>query len=205
MQVYTQAVLDDYSHALPDEARQFLERVAHNAARLDKMVLDLLTFSRVARSEVLLQRVSVAQVVADVIDHYPALQEPEAEIRVGQLQDVLAHEPSLTQAISNLLMNAVKFRNPGSIPNVRVRAENRETMVRLWIEDDGIGIDPRYQHRLFKMFERIHPDLPYEGTGVGLAIVRKAAERMGGRVGVDSDGVHGSRFWIDLQPLSKES
>jgi len=72
----------------------------------------------------------------------------------------------------------------------------------LWIEDNGIGIDPQYHHRLFAMFERIHPDLPYEGTGVGLAIVKKAAERMGGGVGVESDGENGSRFWVELPLVS---
>jgi signal transduction histidine kinase len=71
--------------------------------------------------------------------------------------------------------------------------------VRIWIEDNGIGIDPKYHHRLFRMFERIHPDQNFEGTGVGLAIVRKAAERMNGTVGMESDGKNGSRFWIQLQ------
>lgn len=70
--------------------------------------------------------------------------------------------------------------------------------MRIWVEDNGIGISPQYQHRLFRMFERIHPDLNYEGTGVGLAIVSKAAERMNGTVGVESDGKKGSRFWIQL-------
>jgi len=70
--------------------------------------------------------------------------------------------------------------------------------VRLCVRDQGIGIEPRYQDRLFNIFERIHPNLEYEGTGVGLAIVRKAAERMRGRVGIESDGVNGSLFWVEL-------
>ena len=102
--------------------------------------------------------------------------------------------------ISNLLTNAVKFVVTGTVPKIRIWSEPRGQEVRIWIEDNGIGIDPKYHHRLFRMFERIHPDPNYEGTGVGLAIVRKAAERMNGMVGVESDGQGGGKFWIQLQP-----
>jgi len=91
---------------------------------------------------------------------------------------------------------------------VRVSVDRRATQARLWIEDNGIGIKPEHQSRLFGMFERIHPDAGYEGTGIGLAIVRKAIERMNGAVGVESDGVTGSKFWIELpmaQPGSANS
>jgi signal transduction histidine kinase len=71
----------------------------------------------------------------------------------------------------------------------------------VWVEDHGIGIDPKYHHRLFRMFERLHPELDYEGTGVGLAIVRKATERMNGTMGVESDGKNGTRFWIQLKSV----
>ena len=77
--------------------------------------------------------------------------------------------------------------------------------MRLWVADNGIGINPKHQNRLFGMFERIHPDLKYEGSGVGLAIVRKAVERMGGKVGVESDGVNGSRFWIELAAADQKT
>jgi signal transduction histidine kinase len=77
-------------------------------------------------------------------------------------------------------------------------SEQANSRVRIWVADNGIGVNPKYQHRLFKMFERMHPELKYQGTGVGLAIVRKAVERMGGTVGMESDGVTGSRFWLEL-------
>jgi signal transduction histidine kinase len=85
------------------------------------------------------------------------------------------------------------------VPVVKVWSESRDPSIRLWIADNGIGIAPEYQSRIFQMFHRLHHDSEYEGTGIGLAIVRKAAERMGGSVGVESTPGQGSRFWLDLQ------
>ena len=96
------------------------------------------------------------------------------------------------------MTNGVKFVKRDTHPQVQVWTEANNGHVRLWIRDNGIGIKPEYQHRLFKMFERLHQNPEYEGTGIGLAIVRKAVEKMGGQVGVESDGVNGSSFWIEL-------
>jgi signal transduction histidine kinase len=94
----------------------------------------------------------------------------------------------------------VKFVPQGRTPQVTVRAEARDGHVRLWIEDNGIGISPQDCERIFKMFERADSASTYDGTGIGLAIVRKAAERMGGHAGVDSRPGEGSRFWLDFKP-----
>src|SRR5262249_32083598 len=115
------------------------------------------------------------------------------------LPSVQANLSALTQVFSNLLGNAVKFTKPGSLARVRIWGRHEQERVRLWVEDDGIGIEKRAQERIFGMFQRLHPDGAYEGTGIGLAIVRKAAERMGGAVGVESEPDQGSRFWIDLK------
>jgi PAS domain S-box-containing protein len=202
MQVYSQALLEDYSAALEPEARHCLTRINENASRLDKMVMDVLTFSRISRSEVQLQTVALDRLVRDIVQQYPAMHPPRAIIDIGSLHPVHGHEPSLTQIVSNLLNNAVKFVAPGVCPHVRVWTEVMGPSVRLLIRDNGIGIKPEYQDRLFRMFERVHPDLPYEGTGVGLAIVRKAANRIGGEVGVASDGITGALFWVQL-PAAK--
>src|SRR5205807_2212965 len=114
------------------------------------------------------------------IEIYPNLHPDQAHIQiVGALPAVLGSESLLTQCFSNLLGNAAKFVTPGTKPSVRIHAEDRETQVRVWIEDNGIGIPAEAQQRLFGMFERLTND--YEGTGIGLAIVRKVVERMGGR------------------------
>jgi signal transduction histidine kinase len=133
-----------------------------------------------------------------VIEHYPGLKFPQAKISVDVPHMVMANESGLTQALSNLLGNAIKFVASGVTPEIRVWSEHRAADVRLWVEDNGIGISPEYQKRLFGMFERVLPTREYEGTGVGLAIARKVVERMHGGVGMESDGVHGSKFWIQL-------
>jgi signal transduction histidine kinase len=165
---------------------------------MDRLVRELLTYSRLARSNLQLEPVSLDRLVQDIVSHYPEMQQPRAEIRTrGSLHSVIAHEPSLTQALSNLLNNAVKFVEPGVKPEVELYSEQQGNRLRLWVHDNGIGIKPEYRSRLFGLFERIHNGKHYEGTGIGLAIVRKSVERMGGKVGMESNGT-GSKFWIEL-------
>src|SRR5262249_15798239 len=109
------------------------------------------------------------------------------------------HGGLLVQAVANLLSNAMKFVTPGTEPHVTVRAEQRRGVVRLWVEDNGIGIASTYHGRIFGAFERLNRMEAYPGTGIGLAIVQRSVERMGGRCGVESMPGEGSRFWIDLQ------
>lgn len=199
MQGYAEVVLEEFGDRLDETAREYLDRIIRGGRRMDQLIQDILTYSRLSRREVQLEPVSLDKLLRDILQQYPGMQPPGARITiVGELPAVMGHEPSLVQAISNLLSNATKFVSSGTATRVMLRAERRNGYVRLWIEDNGIGIRPEHQHRLFGLFERIHPEQRYEGTGIGLAIVRKALERMGGKVGVESDGLTGSRFWIQL-------
>jgi signal transduction histidine kinase len=205
MRGYAEVILQDHGWRLDKEAKELLMRIARSGARMDRLIQDLLTYSRISRLEVTLEPVSLDKLVREIVQQYPDMRPENADIEVeGLLPDVLAHEPSLTQVISNLLSNAVKFVRPQGRPRVRVSVDQRDSRARLWIVDNGIGIKPEHQSRLFGMFERINPASAYEGTGIGLAIVRKAIERMNGSVGVESDGVSGSRFWVDL-PIAKSN
>ena len=116
---------------------------------------------------------------------------------------VLGNEAGLTQCFSNLLGNAVKFVKPGEKPEIRVWATQRGEWVRIWVEDKGIGISKEMLPRVFEMFSRGSKE--YEGTGIGLALVRKVVQRMGGKVGVESEEGKGSRFWIELRPWRGEA
>jgi signal transduction histidine kinase len=199
IQGYAKVLTEDHAGQLDAEGREYLGRILQSGSRMERLINDVLTYTRISRKEIQLQPVSLGSVVKSVIEHYPEFSQVGADIRVaGELPPVIGHEPSLSQAISNLLNNAMKFVEPGVKPQVSIRADRGNGLVRLWVEDNGIGVKPEHQHRLFGMFERIHPEGRFEGTGIGLAIVRKVTERMGGKVGVESDGVRGSKFWIQL-------
>jgi PAS domain S-box-containing protein len=192
----------EHADQLDDTGQDFLRRICRSSERLDALIQDVLNYSRVVRSELRLQPVDLAQLTREIVESYPNLQSPQAEVILQEpLPPVQANLAALTQVLSNLLGNAVKFVAKGVKPRVVVRAERRDEFIRLWIEDNGIGIEVEAQKRLFQMFQRIHRADLYEGTGIGLAIVRKAVERMGGRVGVESRPDKGSRFWVELKPV----
>ncbi len=196
---YAEALLEDHGGQLNAEGRDLLQRIRRNGLRMDRMIRDLLTYSRISRGDLRLESVALDRLLPELLSQYPELHPDRAEMDiVGSLPAVLAHEPSLVQVLSNLLTNAVKFVAPGTRPRVQISASAQAGRVRLHIKDNGIGVPPENRRRLFGMFERMHPTLPYEGTGIGLAIVRKGVERMHGTVGVESDGISGSRFWIEL-------
>jgi PAS domain S-box-containing protein len=205
MQCYAEVLMEDYGANLDEHAKKYLDRIIQGGTRMDRLIQDILTYSRLSRREIKLQTIPLDKLTREIaMQYHEASGSAAPEILVeGQLLGVIGHEASLSQAISNLLNNAVKFVAPGTKPKVRVRTERRNGDIRLWVEDNGIGIKPEYQHRLFSVFERVHPEKNYEGTGIGLAIVRKAAERMGGKAGVESDGISGSRFWIQLPAAEK--
>jgi PAS domain S-box-containing protein len=205
MHGYANTLLEDFGNSLPAEALEYLQRIKRSSTRMDRLIQDLLVYSRLAQREFPIIPLSLDKLVQDIIDQTSELQPSRAQVTVKRpLLNVLGHESSLAQVIVNLLGNAVKFVRAGEKPNVQVWTEREGDVVRLWVEDNGIGIKPEYHHRLFGLFERIHPEPLYEGTGMGLAIVRKAVERMGGKVGVESDGEHGSRFWVEL-PAATET
>jgi signal transduction histidine kinase len=160
---------------------------------------DVLAYSRVTRQDLKLETVQVEGLIDYIVSERPELQPPKAEVSIRRpLPRVCGQEASLTQCVTNLLANAVKFVASGVRPRVSIWSEVFDGQVRLWFEDEGIGIPEEAQTRLFKPFSRLHGQERYPGTGLGLAIVRKAVERMHGSVGVKSAPGKGSSFWITL-------
>ena len=200
MQGYADALLEKYQRQLDETGARYLERIQRGALRLDLLIQDVLAYSKVAKGEVALKEMDLEAIIRDVIENYPHIQAHGSRIAVCRpLPKVVGHEAYLTQIVSNLLGNAVKFVSPGTLPEVRVWAETEGPSVRIWIEDNGIGIDPRHHADIFQIFGRVYSDKTYEGTGIGLAIVKKAAERLGGSVGLLSELGKGSRFWLTLR------
>lgn len=203
MRGFTQLLQEGASaKALDAAAKAHLERIKMSASRMDAMITDALQYSWALRGVFSIRPVDVATLLRDMLESYPELHPPHAQIDLdGKFPLVLANEAGLTQCFSNLLGNAVKFVAPGTEPRVRVRAETRGDFVRLWVEDNGTGIPKEYHERIWVMFQRLGE--AFEGTGVGLAIVRKIVYRMGGRVGVESEPGAGSQFWIELKGVNR--
>lgn len=205
MQGFATALLEDFGDALPPTGRDYAARVATAATRMDELIQDILAYARVSREDLRLGRVLLEQVVDRVLaNHEDVIAATGAEVTVERpIPAVRGHRGILERIVSNLVGNALKFVEPGRAPRVRIRAEPRDRFVRLWVEDRGIGIAPQHRERVFGMLERLHGSETYAGTGVGLAIVRRGAERMGGAAGVEPGEEGGSRFWVDL-PAAKE-
>jgi signal transduction histidine kinase len=209
MQGFSKILVEQYGHILAEEGKQYAERVMRGAERMDALTLDLLAYGRMARSEVILGPVSMQRVwQAAAAQCEKLIEETHASVESEEpLPMVRGQEPILTQVFANLLNNALKFVKDGEPPKVRMRAEEFNGTIRLWVEDKGIGIPAEYKDRIFRVFERLDGSR-YKGTGIGLSIVRKGVERMGGRVGVESELGKGSRFWVDLpklKPVEKKS
>lgn len=199
IQGFVQLVLEDAGDRLQPEEKQLLEKAIKAAHRLDRLIQDVLTYTRVSRQSVTLENVDVERLLHQIVDERPELRSPHAEIEIqSPLLPVHGHEASLTQIITNLLDNAVKFVPPERKPRIRIHSRPAGDQVELCFEDNGIGIPQEAQSRLFAIFQRVHDDKRYPGTGIGLAIVRKAVERMGGSVHLESELGQGSRFYVRL-------
>jgi len=150
-----------------------------------------------------LSNVSIEQPIKRVLaDFGPEIKTKQAEVQVQvaeQLPVVRANTTALETILAHLVSNALKFVQPNQPPRIRIQAHKEDGVVRLSVEDNGIGIDPRYQDRVFRVFERLHKTDEYPGTGIGLAIVHKAAERIDATVGLRSIAGQGSTFWVDLR------
>jgi signal transduction histidine kinase len=200
MHGFSQALIEDCGDQLDETGRDYAERVVAGAKRMDALIQDLLSYSRVSRSDMGLTSVSLHEVAEEALEQVEAdVATSGANVQVApDLPMVMAHRVALVQSVANLIANGVKFMPVGRAPVIRIHAERENGHVRLWVEDNGIGIDAAHHERVFGVFERLHKSENYPGTGIGLAIVRKSVERMGGRVGVISAVGSGSRFWIDL-------
>jgi light-regulated signal transduction histidine kinase (bacteriophytochrome) len=168
---------------LTEQGRDYLERANSAAARMQKLIEDLLMFSRVATHGRSFAPVDLAQVTAEVLeDLETAVEQSQAAVLVGALPTIYADELQMRQLIQNLLTNALKFRREAAAPEVSIDGVARNGIAEIKVRDNGIGFAPQDSDRIFRVFERLHGRSEYDGTGIGLALCRKIAERHGGTV-----------------------
>jgi PAS domain S-box-containing protein len=193
MHGFSDALLNEC--ALDETAQDYARRIAAAASRMDLLIRDLLAYGRMNSADLEAFPVNPAGLLEDVTRSFGC---DDAVFQIEKpMPRVQANPTGLKQVFENLIANARKFVAPGVNPKVHFFAEQRGGLVRICIKDNGIGIDERFHQRIFRVFERLNPTL-YPGTGIGLAIVQKGVERMGGRVGIESQPGHGSCFWIEL-------
>jgi light-regulated signal transduction histidine kinase (bacteriophytochrome) len=201
MEGFALALEEDYGSHLDEQGREFISHIADSASRMDLLVRDLLEYSRLGRADLPIKPTNLGDAVRTALGELASeVAASNAAVTVAEpLPTVLGHRTTVIQMAANLIGNAIKFVRPGVRPEIRIWTESvGSDRIRLNVEDNGIGIEARHQARIFRMFERLHGVESYPGTGVGLAIVARACERLGGSCGVDSVAGQGSRFWVEL-------
>jgi hypothetical protein len=225
MSGFAQALMDGEASKLGVQSADYVRRIANSAKRMDTLLQDLLEYSRVARASMPPTMVNLDGVVNEIVSlREREIQETKANIEVkSPLGAVSAHLPTVQQILANLIDNGLKFVSKNQLPHLHIWTEevaagngapeakpengsaNGQKSLRIWVEDNGIGIEKEFHEKIFGLFERLHPSHAFPGTGLGLAIVRKGVERMGGRVGLESLPERGTRFWVELPIVAAET
>jgi PAS domain S-box-containing protein len=202
MEGFSTMLLEQAGEALNERCRDYALRIRHSAQHMDALLMDLLGFSRASQQRIELSPVPLESAMQIALSNLEQeIQTTQARVEAtGPWPSVQAHEPTLVQVLVNLVSNALKFVRAGVPSLVRVHAEPQGEFVRVFVEDNGIGIKPEHHEQIFRLFTRLEGGR-YPGTGIGLAIVQKGVERMGGRVGLESTPGQGSRFWFDLRAV----
>jgi signal transduction histidine kinase len=187
---YSRLLLEDHTGQLDDEGRTFLHTVRHAAEQMNQLINDLLAYSR-------LERRALAEAL--VAEYAEEMRERGVGLTVDvPCQAVMAEAEGLAQALRNLLDNALKFTRDAPEPRIEIGGRETKKTCILWVRDNGVGFDAQYHDRIFDIFQRLHRAEEYPGTGVGLAIVRKAMQRMGGRVWTESAPGEGATFYLEI-------
>ncbi len=207
MSGFSKLLLEEFAGNITETAKNYAGRIQYSAEHMDRLIRDLLSYGRLNTEPLTLGDVDLETVFSEVLaQHHNDIQQKRAKVRrKGRLPRVCGHYPAIHAVLANLIANGLKFVAPGTRPQIDVSAEQKGDWTRIWVADNGIGIAPENRDKIFGVFQRLHPAETYPGTGIGLAIVAKGVERMGGRVGLESEPGKGSRFWFELPKQKNEN
>ncbi len=202
--MYAQLLEEKYAETFDSEGKEFLGYLMEGASRMELLIDDVLNYSRVGRENSSRQQVNLNEVLKSVIKNLEhTIQANNAKINAGDMPLIHAIPSQMTQLFQNLIENAIKFRRDEQ-PVVNINAAKHGDMWLFSIEDNGIGLDPEYEHKIFQLFQRLHPRSDYPGTGIGLAICKKIVEQNNGKIWVESEIGKGTTFYFTLPELASE-
>jgi light-regulated signal transduction histidine kinase (bacteriophytochrome) len=195
---YTQLLSKRYKGKLDSDADEFIAFAVDGASRMQRLIQDLLLYSRVGTRGGDLLNASSEEALRQAIKNLRgSIEESGALVTHDPLPIVQADEAQLTQLFQNLVGNAIKYQSPGT-PRVHISATRNDKKWMFSVKDNGLGIEPQYFEKIFVMFKRLHKREEFTGTGIGLAICKKIVERHGGRISVESQVGQGSTFHFAL-------
>src|ERR1700752_1854954 len=197
---YTRLLLDEYAQKVDSEGRAFVETIQDSTDEMNPLIDDLLAYSQLERRELPSDRIELAPVINSLVEEKrrEATERPIDFVVDINGAVVLADISGLAQSMRNYLDNAIKFTGKVTQPRIEVGSAEKSETCLLWVRDNGIGFDMKYHDRIFEIFQRINVTSDYPGTGIGLAIVRKAMERMGGRAWAESEPGQGATFYLEF-------
>jgi two-component system, sensor histidine kinase and response regulator len=202
---FCEMYLTEYGQEIPAAGRQLLDRVVNGAARMDRLIEDLLSFCRYSRQPLLKGPVKLDELVRKVVEELEVrAADRDIEWRLGRLPESHGDASLLQQVLTNLLSNAVKFTRQRNPAIIEVGCSEADGAAVLFVRDNGAGFDMRYVDKLFGVFQRLHSANDFEGTGVGLSIVQRIIQRHGGRIWAQSEPDRGATFFFTL-PLARAS
>jgi len=197
---YSQLLVEEYGERLDDEGRRFVERIRKGVQQMGDLIADLLAYSRIERRDMVHEPVALLPLVEQIVDSYHAdIQKQGAEVHLAMEPFTLPLDrEGMAVVLRNLIGNALKFSRGSASPRIEIGARHEPGRRILWVRDNGVGFDPKYHDRIFGIFQRLHRAEEFPGTGVGLALVAKAVQRMGGRVWAESQAGAGATFYLEF-------
>jgi len=203
---YSRIVLDEYGDSLPEEGQELLKKVRLYTQKMDRLINDILTFNRLGRHKLRRESIALEKLVkadfAHALKEFPSVQ--NVKLQCGELPTINADVTLLNHVFVNLLTNGIKFTQTIPNPSIEVGQEKMGEQTVYFVRDNGIGLEMKYAQKIFSVFERLHSDEEYLGTGVGLAIVQRAIQLHGGRIWINSAPGKGATFYFTIGENGEE-
>ncbi len=202
---YTKILQEDYSASLEEEAKKMMYSVAGNAERMSQLIDDLLAFSKMGKKEMNLGKVNMTEVAKNSLETIKMAQnnKVKATVTINELLPVIADNALMANVFTNLISNAIKYSSKSENPVVEVSSYNKDGEYIYAVKDNGVGFDMKYYDKLFGVFQRLHSVAEFDGTGVGLALVKRIVTRHGGRVWAEAEIGKGATFYVALQTMKQ--